>query len=195
MKEKNTHGVTLIALVVTIVILLILVAVSMSVLLGNNGIIKQADYAKTQTDIGRYKEEIELIAVGEQTDYITKKIDFESMVDNVKIKIEEKDYVETVNRKDGTRNTVLEVQTDLNKMSVVLSDNGIEVVEGEVEIPQVADASIFNYRENDEGKIEIIGFNLDNMEIEETALDGTIYEGELRIYRFTSKKSAYISYS
>ena len=195
MKKKNTQGVTLIALVVTIVILLILVAVSMSVLLGDNGIIKQANYAKTQTDIGRYKEEIELIAVGEQADYITKKINFARMVDNVQTKIEEKEYVETVNRKEGTSSTVLEVQTDLNKMSVMFSNNGIEVIEGEVEIPQVADESIFNYRENDEGKIEIIGFNLDNMEIEETTLDGTIYEGELRIYKFTSKKFTYISYS
>ena len=39
---KNNKGVTLIALVVTIVILIILAAVSMTMVLGNNGIFTQA---------------------------------------------------------------------------------------------------------------------------------------------------------
>ena len=39
---KNNKGVTLIALVVTIVILIILAAVSMTMVLGNNGIFEQA---------------------------------------------------------------------------------------------------------------------------------------------------------
>ena len=39
---KNNKGVTLIALVVTIVILIILAAISMTMVLGNNGIFEQA---------------------------------------------------------------------------------------------------------------------------------------------------------
>ncbi len=39
---KETNGITLIALVVTIVVLLILASVSISMLLGDNGIIKNA---------------------------------------------------------------------------------------------------------------------------------------------------------
>ncbi len=60
-KEK---GITLIALVVTIVVLLILAGVSISMLTGENGIITQAQDAKEKTDIGREREIVELAAVG-----------------------------------------------------------------------------------------------------------------------------------
>ena len=57
MKNK---GITLIALVVTIVVLLILAGVSISTLIGENGIITQAQKSKEQTEIGREKEYISL---------------------------------------------------------------------------------------------------------------------------------------
>ncbi len=61
---KNKNGITLIALVVTIVVLLILAGVSISMLTGENGIIKQAQEAKEKTDIGREREIVGLAAVG-----------------------------------------------------------------------------------------------------------------------------------
>ena len=57
MKEK---GITLIALVVTIVVLLILAAVSISMLTGENGIIKQAQEAKDDTEQARVQELVDL---------------------------------------------------------------------------------------------------------------------------------------
>lgn len=45
---KKEKGITLVALVVTIVVLLILAGVSISLLLSNNGVIKKAKDAKTQ---------------------------------------------------------------------------------------------------------------------------------------------------
>ena len=42
LNQKKQKGITLIALVVTIVVLLILASVSISMLLGDNGIIKNA---------------------------------------------------------------------------------------------------------------------------------------------------------
>ena len=48
-KLKRKNGITLIALVVTIVVLLILAGVSISMLLGENGIITQANESKTET--------------------------------------------------------------------------------------------------------------------------------------------------
>lgn len=44
---KKEKGITLVALVVTIVVLLILAGVSISLVLGNNGIVKKAQDAKT----------------------------------------------------------------------------------------------------------------------------------------------------
>ena len=55
---KRNNGITLIALVVTIVVLLILAGVSISMLTGENGIIKQAQNAKEKSEIGEEKEAI-----------------------------------------------------------------------------------------------------------------------------------------
>ena len=60
MRRKEEMGITLIALVVTIVVLLILAGVSIAMLTGENGIIKQAQKAKEETIIGREKEAIAL---------------------------------------------------------------------------------------------------------------------------------------
>ena len=52
MKEKNKKqkGITLIALVITIIVLLILAGVSIATLTGNNGILTRANEAKTETE-------------------------------------------------------------------------------------------------------------------------------------------------
>lgn len=62
-KIKNSYGITLIALVVTIVVLLILAGVSIQMLAGEDGIIKQAIDAKNKTDESSAREEVELAYV------------------------------------------------------------------------------------------------------------------------------------
>ncbi len=57
---KNNKGITLIALVVTIVVLLILAGVSISMLTGENGIITQAKRAKEETEKATEKEKEDL---------------------------------------------------------------------------------------------------------------------------------------
>ena len=57
---KKEKGITLIALVVTIVVLLILAAVSIGMLTGENGIIKKAQEAKKEDTKGEIKEELEM---------------------------------------------------------------------------------------------------------------------------------------
>ena len=49
-KLKSTKGITLIALVITIIVLLILAGVSIATLTGENGILTQAEDAKTKTE-------------------------------------------------------------------------------------------------------------------------------------------------
>ena len=55
--EKNNQGITLIALVVTIVILLILTGVTINMLLGENGIIRTAQEAKNTWEEATANEE------------------------------------------------------------------------------------------------------------------------------------------
>lgn len=56
--EENKKGITLVALIVTIVVLLILAGVSLNLLIGNNGIITRARQAKISNDLSSYKEQL-----------------------------------------------------------------------------------------------------------------------------------------
>ena len=62
LKSKN-KGITLIALVVTIVVLLILAGISIGALTGDNGIINQAHTAKEDTEIASWEEQIDLAII------------------------------------------------------------------------------------------------------------------------------------
>ena len=68
MKEKTLktkeRGITLIALVVTIIVLLILAGVSISMLTGENGILTQATSAKEKTDKATEEEKIQMAVLG-----------------------------------------------------------------------------------------------------------------------------------
>ena len=59
-KLKGQNGITLIALVITIIVLLILAAVSIATLTGENGILTRATEAKKNTGIGKEKEILQL---------------------------------------------------------------------------------------------------------------------------------------
>ena len=58
--KMETSGITLIALIVTIIVLLILAGVSIATLTGDNGIITNANLAKISTEFAGYKEEVEI---------------------------------------------------------------------------------------------------------------------------------------
>ncbi len=60
-KGKSPKGITLIALVITIIVLLILAGISIAALFGDNGLITKAMEAKEQTEIKAYYEKIEMI--------------------------------------------------------------------------------------------------------------------------------------
>lgn len=172
---QNKNGITLIALVVTIVVLLILAGVSLNLVLENNGIIAKSKDARDRTKLAAYTEEINLIASAEETSYKLEEISYGQMVQNVKSNIESKKYVEQVNQKSVSIGTTLEATTDLGIITVILSKDGVTVSEGEVELPEVADASIFNYAVTDDGNIEIKGFNLDNLDYEDISNCSEIY--------------------
>ena len=61
---KNQNGITLIALVITIIVLLILAGVAIAMLSGENGILTQATKASEDYDKGALEEAVKL-AIGE----------------------------------------------------------------------------------------------------------------------------------
>ena len=58
---KKNQGITLVAIVVTIIVLIILAGVSINLVLGDNGIITKAKYAKEQQEMAQIKEKLELV--------------------------------------------------------------------------------------------------------------------------------------
>ena len=65
--EKNT-GITMISLVVTIIVLIILAGVSMSMIVGDNGIITQAQNAKKKTEEAQAREKLDIALMELQTE-------------------------------------------------------------------------------------------------------------------------------
>lgn len=57
---RNQKGVTLIALIVTIIVLIIIAGISIASLTGNNGILRQVDTARVATMEGEAKEQVDL---------------------------------------------------------------------------------------------------------------------------------------
>ena len=57
---KTSNGITLIALVITIIVLLILAGISISMLSGDNGVLQRATDAKIKSDEAQIKERIQL---------------------------------------------------------------------------------------------------------------------------------------
>ena len=62
--KRNTKGITLIALVITVIVLLILAGVTIAALSGDNGILKRATEAKNSTGISQEEESVK-VAVAE----------------------------------------------------------------------------------------------------------------------------------
>ncbi len=83
---KKQRGITLIALVITIIVLLILAGVSIAMLTGENGIIKQAQKSQKETGVAEEKELIRLVAseikINEASNTIVDKSKLQSIIDN-----------------------------------------------------------------------------------------------------------------
>ena len=81
---KKNQGITLIALVITIIVLLILAGVAIAMLSGENGILRKATEAKTKTEESALNEQIKL-TVMEASDYQTMKIDRDKIASSLGI--------------------------------------------------------------------------------------------------------------
>ena len=67
--KTNKKGITLIALVITIIILLILAAVAIQLALGDNGLIKKAQSGQEKQTIAEVKEKFKTLELAAWSDY------------------------------------------------------------------------------------------------------------------------------
>jgi len=108
--KTNNRGITLIALIITIVILLILAGIVLGTLKGKNGIIKKADEADLKTTHLGVKEKMEFLALQKESyrdetdfiEYLKSKgyIDDDGIIDMKKVFDKRTNYGNGANEKD-----------------------------------------------------------------------------------------------
>ena len=79
-KEKANSGITLIALVITIIVLLILAGVSIAMLTGQNGILTQAQNSKTTTELKSAEEKVKLAIMAARSQSETGALDADKLI-------------------------------------------------------------------------------------------------------------------
>ena len=78
--RKNAKGITLIALVITIIVLLILAGVSIAMLTGQNGILTQAQNAKTTNENKSAEEKVKLAIMAARSQSETGALDADKLI-------------------------------------------------------------------------------------------------------------------
>ncbi len=126
-QKRKQQGITLIALVVTIVVLLILAAVSIGMLTGENGIITQAQKSREETIIADEKEILNLSYTACKQDNMINDM-FEEIVTDEQLQNElDNNKRNTTVTQDGDDLEV--IFNDTNHKYVIYQDGTIEQVE------------------------------------------------------------------
>lgn len=155
-KEK---GITLIALIITIIVLLILAAISIAALTGENGLLEKAGKAKEETKIAEYKESLELIGVGLQPEKVLEQLSSKEYMDRYEEGIgddEKFQYAKEIERKDDE---TIKVITKEGYVYVVKVEK-VEYIgkQGENPPPDLQESDVtFHYEPTDwtNGSVEI----------------------------------------
>lgn len=122
-RKKSSKGITLIALVITIIVLLILAGVAISTLTGNNGLLEKTQYAAEQMEVAKFKDEaglayMELYSQNAQNqNYVVSEDDWVSLLQS--------NYGYTIRQSEGD-NCV-----ELNGMYYPISLSGSNIIVGE----------------------------------------------------------------
>ena len=149
-KGKKQGGITLIALVITIIVLLILAAVTINALSGDNGILKRASEAKKGTNQSNVEEITKLSINGLITDNLgdTSTITPEVLANRI-----DKDYNRTDVTAEGSEfptNMIFEkeglkVPVDI-KLSVGSAEKNVEgIYSADIDESKIAPQDLFNY--------------------------------------------------
>ena len=132
LRNKRNHGITLIALVITIIVLLILAAISITMLTGDNSILKRAVDAKERTELSSLKEEAQMVMLNRVTEKTTLgsntktlKEDLESGISNA--------TVESINATEESEGLTDVYYVSKNGQYVTVYEDG-DIEDGKVEI-------------------------------------------------------------
>lgn len=91
---KERKGITLIALVITIIVLLILAGVTIATLTGNNGVLTKANTAKERTEEANIYEQLSIAVLGR---YMSEEeFSINNSMENVKSELEKENFTENI---------------------------------------------------------------------------------------------------
>ena len=123
--KKPSAGITLIALIVTIIVMLILVGVTVNLTLGENGIFKHAGSAKEKYEMAENEERLNLLLADTRMDLIVNK---GNAIEKLKEKLEKEDWIGNVKKESDTK--LIVTTTDGYLFSITL-DNENFVLESQ----------------------------------------------------------------
>ena len=123
-KNRREDGITLIALVITIIVLLILAAVSIAMLTGENGILSQASKAAEETRREQVREKVQLEVLGSYDN--NGNLDMDKLKENIKNNLGVDDITDTGSGEDR------ELSFELDGYEVTVDSEGNVIIDGEV---------------------------------------------------------------
>ena len=180
-KGKKQGGITLIALVITIIVLLILAAVTINALSGDNGILKRASEAKKGTNQSNVEEITKLSINGLITDNLA---DASTITPQVLADRINKDYNRTdVTAEDSEFPTnmvfakeklAVPVDIKLTVGTAEKSEDNSGIYAGDIDESKIAPAELFNYEPIETGsnnKIASIG-DMSSLPLKEARITG-----------------------
>ena len=122
---KNT-GITLISLVITIIVLLILAGVSLMLIVGDDGIIRNADRARIETRAGNVEDTVKLWKVNFENDFtleteeeLLEKLIAQKLVEESEINRNTK-IITIGDRKISYATNLIELEDDTGKEELIL---------------------------------------------------------------------------
>ena len=160
---KGKSGITLIALVITIIVLLILAGISISSIIGENGIVEKTQKAKIETRIGKIKEERDLWLADVDMDKQLNRNDAETLEELLNrleseniISLEERKQIEikgyfTINSED-----IIFIRNGIESQEVIVTSSDDEILFKNT----IKEINIVNEKE-DYNNYQIMGISLD----------------------------------
>ena len=148
--ENNAKGITLIALVVTIIALLILAGVAINLTIGDNGVITRASKARLTSELSTYKEELEMYSVGKELE------NNGFMRDTLTAGKEKLNYNTKPEGEEGNIKTIINSISDeyLEKLEVIKGELLINTKDkNEIEIAQSLGIEVNPYDITEEGEL------------------------------------------
>ena len=136
-KLQHNKGITLIALIVTIVVLLILAGVSIAVITGDDGVIKSANQAKTEQRGGTVEDRVAVWKAGKATSEYTHretKTEDEMLNDLINDKLLFEDEIDRENKKITIGSKEIDYSTGNGNGLKLEPDNGKEELILEYEV-------------------------------------------------------------